>query len=359
MHHLSPPPLPLDLPTHTRADPSTSDLKPIPSQIFVQHHTPGANAKRVNDSPPRPTLLLAGYSYGALITTLLPPIISSIITHFQAPAAGSSYASIRLRALSLATQSNTLMNNIQSQILATYSIRRGRSLDTIHSPKVRHSTGSGVRTGGDEDLRRSSHDSYRSRSSFTMETHEKIKHSIDHVRSIASPRRSSPKRLDKHRSFSSFRSSRSRKSEKSSTENLPLPLDVPKIQVPSELEAIPDLMSDVQVAYLLVSPLQGLINSLATLWTSKPFSKSHDFMPENERKMAIDPTLALWGTGDVFVSVKRLRSWAQKMKDVGMERGGGRIVFRYKEVEGAGHFWQTREAIAVLKEEIGRFVAGL
>ena len=71
-----------------------------------------------------PRLLLAGYSYGALITTCLSPILNSIIFPFQNPQPGSAHAEIRLRASYLATQQNILIKSHFQSLLA--SPTRGR-----------------------------------------------------------------------------------------------------------------------------------------------------------------------------------------------------------------------------------------
>src|SRR5450756_1870358 len=119
MHLLSPPPVPTDLFKFTRRDPELHDLTPVPSQALPpprlndpRHVTAAvpnpqstvlAPAIAVQEGTVEvtntgPCLLLAGYSYGALITTYLPPIISSVIAQFQSPAEGSAHAEIRLRA---------------------------------------------------------------------------------------------------------------------------------------------------------------------------------------------------------------------------------------------------------------------
>jgi pimeloyl-ACP methyl ester carboxylesterase len=72
-------------------------------------------------------------------------------------------------------------------------------------------------------------------------------------------------------------------------------------------------------------------------------------------KLAVDPSLVVFGDDDVFVSVKRLRSWAEKLSEA--SNGSGR--FRYAEVKKAGHFWLDSEAVKILQEEVKAFVETL
>ncbi|KAH7327216.1 prolyl oligopeptidase-like protein [Rhexocercosporidium sp. MPI-PUGE-AT-0058] len=359
MHLLSPQPIPSSLPKFTRSNPELHELSPVQSQA---HLSPTSSA----DLPPftlenedlatintQPRLLLAGYSYGALITSLLPPMISSIISPFQTPAPGSAYAEIRLRAESLAAQQTLEINCQISALLQTYTHRRGRSLN---ADEILYSKGrrpSGVRMGGGEDLRRASHDSFRSRGSFSIDAPELVRKSVDRVRSIGKHKRMSPKRHNTHDSITS-----SINSPPGSRHSLATSLADEKAGIDDELQlqAIPGAVDGLQMGYLLVSPLQGLVNSLATLWTSKCW-REKDSISEHEMKFTVDPTLAIFGDDDVFVSVRRLRAWSEKLRDTGREGGEGR--FRHIEVSGAGHFWHDRQAIRTLQDQIRSFVREL
>ena len=94
----------------------------------------------------------------------------------------------------------------------------------------------------------------------------------------------------------------------------------------------------------------------ATMWSSKGW-KSHASASEHEMKLSISPTLALFGDDDVFVSVKKLRTWAQKLVDAG--NASGPSQFRYAEVESAGHFWHNHEAMKILTGKIATFTREL
>ncbi|XMA11872.1 hypothetical protein WAI453_004663 [Rhynchosporium graminicola] len=368
MHLLSPEPIPFNIPRFTRSNPELHELSPVPSQAASPPHSGDPNnlfptssielpTSSGKEGPPivntKPRLLLAGYSYGALITSLLPPSLNSMISPFQIPSAGSAYAEIRLRASSLALQQTHEINLQISALLKTYTQtqRRGRSLkaDEILYSKSRKP--SAVRMGGGEDLRRASHDSFRSRGSFSLDAPELVRKSVDCVRSIGKHKRSSSKRHNTHESISSSTHSRP-----GSQHSLATTLSDEKAVIddePTEVGALPAAVDNLQIAYLLVSPLLGLINSLATLWTSKCW-RERESISEHEMKFTIDPTIALFGDDDMFVSGKRLRAWAEKMRVTKAE--GANFRFEYVEVHGAGHFWHERKAIEMMRETIARFV---
>ena len=374
MHHLTLPHIPPDIPKFTRSDPDLHDLSPIPSQALPPSGTsharyPSAKISSPTSSTPsiitpkeglhspntRPRLLLAGYSYGAMITVSLPPIINSIIFSFQRPLLGSAQAEIRLRADALAEHQNDLICAEISTLLSTQTHRRGRSLNTddlLSSPKLRKSSG-GVRMGGEEDLRRASHDSYNSRHSFHAP--DSIRKSMDRVRSIGKPKRLSPRRQNTQGSFAS--SHRSAKSKgNGSQSSLEQDDEILKAPESAAMKEIPGICDDLQPAYLLISPLQGLINNLATMWSSHS-GKGKDSISENEMKLAVDPTLALFADDDGFVSIKKLRPWAENLSHAG--KGGKTAQFKYTEVAGAGHFWHDYEAIKILQEDVKTFVREL
>jgi pimeloyl-ACP methyl ester carboxylesterase len=130
--------------------------------------------------------------------------------------------------------------------------------------------------------------------------------------------------------------------------------DAVKVDGKETIKAISGIGDGLQTAYLLVSPLHGWVSTLATMWSSKSGMEKE---PEPDMKFMVDPTLALFGNDDVFVNVKRLRGWVEKLK--GTKKEGEACQFRHREVSGAGHFWHDHEAIQVLQEEVKGFVASL
>lgn len=375
IHLLSPPPIlppPIEQPRFTRSDTALHDLTPVPSQSLPPPHisddqflSPKQSSNvittELNGHNKQPRLLLAGYSYGAMVTCSLPAILSSILAPFQTPQAGTAHAEIRLRAQNLATQQNEFIHAQITEVLQIARHNRGRSLQmddllsSPTSPSARKASG-GVRMGGDEDIRRASHDSYRSRSSFSIETQERVRKSVDRVRSFTkAPRFHTPRRTNSSGSWASFKSG-----EHGSNASLDRLKSEHKLseEVDNYIKEIPGILEEFQAAYLLISPLQGLVNNLATMWTYKP-AKERKALPEPEFKFTVDPTLALFGDDDVFVSVKRLQSWTGKLEKMGKENKRNALVFRYREVRGAGHFWHDHDALEILKEEVKDFAAGL
>ncbi|KUJ18724.1 uncharacterized protein LY89DRAFT_717275 [Mollisia scopiformis] len=376
LHQLSPPTLPHDMPNFTLSDPELRDLSPIPSQIVSptrkrsfpnfttsephnENHNPNLpsialDREATPEPSTKPVLLLAGYSYGALITSLLPPILTSLLTPFQTSSPGSAYAEIRLRSSSLAASQNLYIKSTISSLLSTH--RRGRSLyaDSLASPKLRKSSG-GVRMGGEEDLRRASHESHRSRSSFAVEAEEIVRKSVDRVRSIGKHHRNdsyekrfSPRRQNTQGSVTSQKSVGGESVFSNETDGGGGGEEEDR-QV-EKCKPIPALGQDIQTAYLLVSPLQGFVHGLATMFSAK-------LCAEHEVKLTVDPTLAIFGDDDVFVSIKKLRAWAKRLNGSGSGKEESR--FRFVEVGGAGHFWHDRGAVRILQDEVKGFLKAL
>ncbi|CCC12709.1 unnamed protein product [Sordaria macrospora k-hell] len=132
-------------------------------------------------------------------------------------------------------------------------------------------------------------------------------------------------------------------------------------------------------AYLLVSPLQGLINNLASFnllprrpsWkgltrsmsspaaTASPtgeLSPSSDTalsLEEAEAKLVRNPTLAIYGDNDGFVPVRKLRPWAARLEGI------PHSSFRAHEVSGASHFWAQGRPAYTLKDAIKTFAESL
>ncbi|KAG9236443.1 hypothetical protein BJ875DRAFT_482269 [Amylocarpus encephaloides] len=361
MHFLSPPPANPPEPKFTRSDPELHDLTPAPSAqtcdsrfLSLTSTAPPGTQGGVGEDQ-RAILLLGGYSYGAMVTSLLPAILSTILAPFQEPALGSTYAEIRMRAESLATQQNEVMQAHLAALIQSFHHKRGRSLqmnDLLGSPNSRKSSG-GVRMGGEEDLRRASHDTHRSRSSFTIETEKRVRKGVDRVRSFTKSPRFQPRRVNSAGSWTSFRS-REQGSDASLDKHVSPNTSREKVAGENRIiKPVPAIGEDIKTAYLLTSPLHGMINSLATMFSSKPSTREKDLLPEPEFKLGVNPTLALFGDDDVFVSVKKLRAWAEKLE---MSKG---TKFRYREVSGAGHFWHDLEALAILQEEVKLFARGL
>jgi alpha/beta superfamily hydrolase len=375
MHYISLPEL-----LYSEFPPSWDDdepysLSPIPSQALPPLQSPMSPRSRkrpMSTSTPisqsQPLLLLAGYSYGALITAQL-PALSSIISLFHAPAQGTAASEIILRAKQLAKQENDAFicmadvlkersaNNISN---STPKHSRGRSLqvETALSSRKPSATAS-IRLGGEEtdpDLRRASQESHNRRS-LSFEP-ERLRKSIDRVRSLV-------RRPDFRKSNTSLQRKGSDLSRHTSSEG-----SSPSTEIISPLEAAMNKvehfgggkddvgLDNIKVSYLLISPLQGLVTKLATMWSraSRPqtkdsFSKISEAHSDMEKKLIENDTLAIFGDEDIFSTSKKLRLWADRLG------GEQNSRFRHVEIRGAGHFWheQGDRMWATVRE----FVSGL
>jgi alpha/beta superfamily hydrolase len=306
----------------------------------------------------RTLILLGGYSYGSLITMSL-PTISSVLEIFKAPELGTAASEIRLRAQQLASQQNEFFASYAAELQRESDNamerrhKRGRSLKSNQSLSPRKIS-SGVRIGGEEsnpELRRTSHDSRRS---FSIDAPDRLRKSMDRVRSMGRRPNSailSPKR---HKSLGTVAA---RPLSSSSSTNSPTPVDGnndEKIKTTMEIVELDEL----RACYLLVSPLQGLVHSLASMWTLpksklRSHSKTGDDPSEEICILASNDTLAVFGDRDVFTSSKKLRAWASELANREESR------FQYVEINGAGHFWHEDGVVQSLKNAVEEFVGGL
>ncbi|KAF4983531.1 hypothetical protein FZEAL_1066 [Fusarium zealandicum] len=266
----------------------------------------------------RPVLLMGGYSYGAMVTTLLPPL-DAILQPFVSPIAGSDAAEVRLRAAHLAEQQNIVLGSARAAMIEHRTIRGGSKR--------------GVRIGGDESgSPRKSHESH-GRRSFSLDE-EKLRRGVHDFIARARSGRHSQKMF--HSPVDS----------QSSTIVPPPPGE--------HLPTIPDLTMP-QPAYLMISPLQGLITHLATM-SLLPSALGKNKDPHDvaaEEKLVMNPGMAVFGDTDVFVAAHRLRAWTARLK----ERTGSR--FRGHEVTTAGHFWAEEGVLYKMSDVVGGFAEEL
>lgn len=287
--------------------------------LYYAHHL--APAPHHNPPP----FIMGGYSYGSMVTTLLPPL-PTLLAPFDTPELGSAAAEIRLRAEHLAD----IERGVLARAKAALKERGGAS------PRR-----SGIRVGGTEsgEVRRSGD----GRRSFMSGTEERIRRSIGDV--VGRRRR--------------------RESGEENGESK-------EVKGPRRLERIELLLP--RTAYLLVSPLQGVITHLATMSFlpskfSLPFrtifhhNEPHESDPlsdeqrkemsPEDRKLTENPTLAIFGDRDGFVPASRLRAWASRMQAVRGSR------FHAVEVSTGGHFWIEEGVLGKLLGAVRGFSAGL
>ena len=274
-----------------------------------------------------PILIFGGYSYGAMITTQL-PFLRTILLPFNTPTCGSIAADIRLRAQHLAEMENLVLASARAAAI-DHKNATGR-------PR-------GLRMGGGDDPRKS-HDFRRP---FSLDAEDIRKGVAELMMKTRKSHHKSHRKSGEHSDLHLDGTSETPGSEESGPSH-------------DTLTMVSNLTSP-RVAYILVSPLQGVITNLATMslggtlpraswaaWTRPSFwpgrtssregepgtgSECEGNLAEAELKLVTNPTLAIYGDRDVFVSAKRLRDWASRLQAI------PKSVFRAHEVSGAGHFW--------------------
>ncbi|KAI1261448.1 Alpha/Beta hydrolase protein [Xylariaceae sp. FL1019] len=265
------------------------------------HAPPGDLDSASSDSTAErrtPTLLFAGYSYGAMIVTRLPPT-GLVFSRFETPVIHTAAADIRLRAQHLAEQ--------QSELRAL-------------SPKSPRSS-LGMRVGGQDG-----HDRHE------REVHgeEKIKREVKDLlqRSKIVLRKKGP----------------SKEKGVEETEHC--------------LERLEGL--EFRAAYLLVSPPVGIVSNLATMSFGKPGQGvmggmfgdfGRDGVEERDEKFVSSDTLCVYGSHDGFISHRKMRNWSKRLA------GGEATRWRAVEVAGAGHFWVEAGAMGHLRDSVGTFAS--
>lgn len=266
-----------------------------------------------------PTLLLAGYSYGAMVTTQLPPV-ESFLSQFSSPPAHSAFADIRLRAQHLAEQ---------QIIIDTTPASPRKSL--------------GMRVGGNEDA-------------SPQKAHEWL--------GIHSPDRE--ERIRKGVKDLLSRSHLIHRKHDGNIAGISRELEH---EVPC-LGKLDDLV-EFRSAYLVVSPPLGIVTNLATLNFSNPFSswsrrkrggpsstKTHggevgQEETEAEAKLMRNPTLAIYGDQDGLLSLRKARDWTKQLSSTEGSQ------FHHMEVSGAGHFWVEEGVLYELREAVFSFASRL
>ncbi|KAI3322632.1 hypothetical protein HD806DRAFT_108877 [Xylariaceae sp. AK1471] len=256
---------------------------------YVHHLDPSPSAHPV-DRRQLPTMLLGGYSYGAMVTTRLPSL-DTILTYFATPAIHTAEADIRLRAQHLAEAQSALFTGPTSP---------RKSL--------------GIRIGGDGDDSRRSHDR---NSVFGFQREERIQESVRDLLVRAKL---------VYRDYPSW----SRGAQ-------------PDNRMDHCLENVDGAVA-FRSAYLVVSPPVGLVTRLATMSFTNPLSSSwmpfwSETVPYTDHELTSNPTLVIYGDQDRFISYRKMREWTRQLSGAGASR------FQHIEVPGAGHFWTESDVI--------------
>lgn len=337
---------------------------------------------------------MAGYSYGSLVTQLLPSL-PEILAPFTQPPVRTPSSEIRMRARELAdVQNRAHFDRLthEHEYLARHVIDR---------------TVAGIRWGSEEDNRKNHHQ----RPSLHLERlehHEWARKSVDRVRSIRRSIDAMSPTMKKHHNwvrddgdasnrtvddidarphtFSSVASSGSLRPATSPVSEVPttrksgpgvLAKDDAELfsdrVLRTQLRSDPSLQQKVHAAdgtllsslsfqltpaYLLISPIQGAIGGLATMFATTPSKqllpsipflkrkeKGHEFT-EGELKLVHNPTLAVFGASDSLSSVDMMRRWTNALRHAPGSK------FEAVEVTKAGHFWNVTGQLDELKTAI-------
>ncbi|CAK7218503.1 hypothetical protein SBRCBS47491_003526 [Sporothrix bragantina] len=362
--------------TSWTAKPETGDYMTIAGFLYYFSHyldpfgdkeTPFSSGLRTQ---PPPTFLFSGYSYGAMVTSLLPPL-ATILGFFARPSRGSPAAEVRLRAARWAAIQNADFAACRERLSAHGG---APSSPTRGSPsKTRLSIGVRVGAAADDDghWRRKSHEA--SLSTSTAGSGHQAGGSLRHMLSPSSPRRSLS--VDRRHAGNGHAHSHARSSssndaaigeERSSggggvagwmarvrhtgSKDEEEAVETDASLASSSLPAVAHL-TVMRPAYLLVSPPVGLATNLATMSfgasggaglfkrkkaalatttsaapiapapsptvsqeESSPAADAAGHSQEDEGdKLASHPTLVVFGDSDSFVSAKKMRLWTANL----------------------------------------------
>ncbi|KAK4208154.1 Alpha/Beta hydrolase protein [Rhypophila decipiens] len=303
-------------------------------------------------TPDIPILIMAGYSYGSMVTTQLPSL-PTILTKFDAPICLSHAAEIRLRAQHLAEGQNKILSRIRAAVITPQSGRSPRK-------------SLGLRVGGEEEIR----PSHEYKRGFSFDAEDKIRKGVADL--MAKARKGNKRSHSSNYTSTLHNGEQSRLGEQTRDEqHKQLPVHECLLPIPDRMPASP--------AYLLISPLQGPIKNLATMsflaafspssW--KPSGRSSSPKPsgpdpqgrdtkssvqpdglvsdEADDKLTRNPTLAVYGDRDIFVAARKIREWASRLDRVPGSR------FRAHEVSGAGHFWNEGDVAYTMRDAVRTF----
>ncbi|KAF2763998.1 hypothetical protein EJ03DRAFT_332247 [Teratosphaeria nubilosa] len=265
-------------------------------------------------------ILLAGYSYGALILARLPEM-SSIVQRLQVAELGTAGAEIILRARTLAKQTLQAPED-QADSSRGRPSRAGKFGTESPWPKS-----SAIKVGGEETP---STDRRRSRDS---------RRSVDFVRRSVE----APSRIKQHlRKHSDERAVRARpQSARPKTANAVVTKTGPRVTA----------------RYLVISPV--LLPIPFTTILAPPgvpgMSFGHRRVASEDHAAGVlftrHPTLVLFGTKDTFISDKQLRLWGEKLQKASKVND-----FRWKQIQDAGHFWREEGAMTRLQDVVASWV---
>lgn len=250
-------------------------------------------------------LVLAGYSYGSLIATHLPPT-ADILARFANAVKGTAAAEIVMRATHLARQ-------WEGDARRSNEAGRGRlqASDALRGSQL------SIVVGGDECEPGSRRPSRESGRSF-----ESLRRSLD---------------VPRRKLAAAGKHGRDGSAGPTRIETLPV------AHVPTP-----------QTSYLLISPLLPPVSMFATMFTNlglgQEIKNSNKAGVAVESKLVGHQSLAVYGDRDTFTSQRKLRKWAEGLAG----QAGSR--FRFREVSGAGHFWHEDGVEAEMRHTVSQWL---
>ena len=274
-----------------------SETQPDPRTALRQTSSSASVPRSIKDGSEAVSIIIGGYSYGAIIASHVPHI-ESIIERFASSAKGTAESEIRLRAAHMASESNREWRPQEDST-------RGRS------PKKPKAQPTGVTpctvVGGEE-----SPSDNRRRSREHRMSVEMIRQSID-----------ASKRKISHR-------------YRNSQETLGSMPEEPQV----------DSVKVRELSYLLISPPLPPISPFLMGFSKLGFvSKGMFCNGDADAKLIKHPAIVVHGGNDIFTSAKKYREWC-----AGLEAGNA--SFRRVEVEGAGHFWREKGVLKKAKAAV-------
>lgn len=294
-------------------------------------------------------LLLSGYSYGSLILSRLPPI-EEILTRFESAPHGTTAAEIILRSYRLAketrSQLETQQNQQQQQQQQTPPESRGRRLTpaTVETPKPRLRA-SAVVVGGEE-----TDPQERRRSRETSRGASIVRRSVEvPMRIKARVRRRSSGVLRPGSTGTGTGTSTGEDARRSSESVV---AGAATGTGSAGRSTLPVSLPCVSIKYLLVSPV---LPPLAhTLVPPASWAGLRGGVEKGTGFGTLSwPTLIVWGSVDSFTSNRRLKAWAGRLSG----KAGGKL--RWRDFEGAGHFWREAGVMKLMTGEVGEWIRGL
>lgn len=257
----------------------------------------------MDDGGASPVCLQCGYSYGAMVTTKLPPL-DTILAMFRSPAVHTAAADIRLRAQHLAEQLN-------------------RRWDTPLSPKW----SLGMRVGGDGGSPREREDKIRKGVKDILSRTRLVRQKSSHM--LHEEAESISDCIDGVDHLKPFRSAY--------------------------------LLVSPPIGFVTTFLTLSFTNPFGS-WSQKPgkvggqadaSATHHGEEEQAEKKLVQSPSLVIYGDQDHLVQFKKFRDWAVRLK------GQKDSQFQVFEVAGASHVWGEEGVFHQLQDAVGNFGLGL